>query len=163
LNREARPRRAALATQIPSDPAAQNNGGYFVSLDNFLVTTSSGYLAYAARLLTQPSLLHKKSQCSRYGRSSEAAGILNGRDHGPAAIFHRFLSPGFKLDHGPDPHNSWGNFSQLPVPKFPPTLGYNRRRSEDKRNLPSDYSVRGFGLHERLPCGLSPSLGAWYG
>jgi hypothetical protein len=28
-----------------------------------LVTTSSGYLAYVARLLTQLSLLHNKSQC----------------------------------------------------------------------------------------------------
>jgi hypothetical protein len=30
----------------------------------------SGYLAYAARLLTQLSLLHKKNQWSRYGRRS---------------------------------------------------------------------------------------------
>ena len=69
-----------------------------------LVTTSSGYLAYAARLLTQLSLLHKKSQCSRYGRRSEATGLLNGEIMGRQSS-HRYLStrslsPAFKLDHG---------------------------------------------------------------
>jgi len=43
-----------------------------------LLIASSGYLAYAAGLLTQLSLLHKKSQCSRYGPRSEAVGILSG-------------------------------------------------------------------------------------
>ena len=44
-----------------------------------LVTTSSGCSAYAARWLTQLSLLHKQSQCSRYGRRSEAWAYLTAR------------------------------------------------------------------------------------
>jgi hypothetical protein len=73
-----------------------------------LVTTSSGYLAYAARLLTQLSLLHKKSQCSRYGRRSEAVGIPGGEVMGQPQSFTgnmclstRFLSPGLKWITGP--------------------------------------------------------------
>ena len=84
-----------------------------------LVTISSGYLAYAVRLLTQLSLLHNKNQCSRYGRRSAALAYIAARLWAgrilKQVLSTKFLSAGFKWITGPICTTPWAISHSFPT------------------------------------------------